>query len=53
MYYLAKIAQAGGLTVIMIGFLKSLPNLIDKNIFIIGAILFGLGWVIETFFLQK
>ena len=53
MYYLAKIAQAGGLAVILIGFFKNFPNLLDKNTFILGVVMFIFGWVVQTFLLKK
>ncbi len=53
MYYLAKLTQAAGLGVITVGFLRNFPNLIDRNILMTGIILFGLGWMIQTFLLKK
>ncbi len=53
MYYLAKLTQAAGLGVITLGFLRNFPNLINRNILLAGVILFGLGWLIQTFLLKK
>ena len=52
MYYLAKIFQATGLTVIAIGFVQSFPRLLDRNALTIGTIAFVTGWTIQRFFLR-
>ena len=53
MYYIAKLIQAGGLAIITLGFIKNFPNLVDRNILLAGIVLFGLGWLIQTFLLKK
>ena len=53
MYYLAKISQASGLTVISVGFIKSFPNLLDRKLLMIGILLFAFGWIIQTFLLKN
>ena len=53
MYYIAKIAQAAGLTIILIGFIKSIPNLMNPRIFGVGILLFIFGWIITQFMLKK
>jgi len=53
MYYLAKISQASGLTVISIGFIKAFPHLMDRKLLMIGLLLFGFGWMIQTFLLKN
>ncbi len=53
MYYIAKIAQAAGLTVILIGFLKSFPRLMNPKVFGIGALIFVFGWIIQQFMLKR
>ena len=53
MYYLAKIAQAAGLTLILIDFLKNFPNLMNRKILMAGIILFGFGWIVERFMLKR
>lgn len=53
MYYIAKIAQAGGLTVILIGFLKNFPKLMNPKIFGIGALIFVFGWIVQHFMLKR
>ncbi len=53
MYYAAKFFQAGGLGVIGVGFLTAFPDLIDINYLGAGALLFGVGWIIQHFLIQK
>ena len=53
MYYIAKIAQATGLTVILVGFLKDFPRLMNPGIFGTGAVIFMLGWIVERFMLKR
>ena len=53
MYYIAKIAQATGLTVILIGFLKGFPKLMSPKIFGIGALIFVFGWIVQQFMLKR
>jgi len=52
MYYLIKLIQATGLTLILIGFIKNFPELMDFKIFLIGVIVFLSGWVVQKFMLQ-
>ena len=53
MYYLAKIAQASGLTVIVIGFVSHFPRLINIKVFSTGLFLFIFGWIVENYLLKK
>jgi len=53
MYYVAKIIQAGGLTLILIGFLLKFPKLMNPRLFIVGLIIFLAGWISEKFLLKK
>lgn len=53
MYYLAKIAQATGLTIVLIGFLAKFPDLMNTKVLTSGVILFGFGWFIQKFMLKK
>jgi len=53
MYYIAKIAQATGLTVVLIGFLKDFPRLMNPRIFGIGALIFVFGWIVQRFMLKR
>lgn len=53
MYYIAKIAQAAGLTVILISFLKDFPKLMNPKIFGIGVLVFVSGWIVQHFMLKR
>jgi len=53
MYYLSKICQASALGIIAYGFVMHFPNLMGHNIFLLGIVLFVLGWTVERFFLRK
>ena len=53
MYWLAKIFQAAGLGVMALGFMKSFPNLMPHNIFLIAALFFIIGWTIQTYMLKN
>ncbi len=53
MYYLAKIAQAAGLTIIIVNFLTHFPKLLNFKIFLIGGILFLFGWITQRFLLKS
>ena len=53
MYYLAKLAQAAGLTIILIGFLRKFPHLMNPRILLVGIALFLFGWIIDQFLLKK
>ena len=53
MYYLAKIFQATGLTVILIGFLVNFPSLMSHASLLLGLCLFVLGWLIQQFMARR
>ena len=53
MYYIAKIAQAAGLTVMLIGFLADFQKLMNPKIFGIGALIFAFGWIVQRFMLKR
>ena len=52
MYYIAKLAQASGLTVILIGFIKNFPHLMSHQTLMIGVIVFLFGWIIDAYLLK-
>ena len=52
MYYLAKIAQAAGLSIILWDFLRHFPALMNFKIWGIGIIIFLFGWLIQYFLLK-
>ena len=53
MYYLAKLAQATGLTITAWGFIAAFPTLMNMRTLTIGVILFAFGWIIEIYLLKK
>jgi len=53
MYYAAKILQAAGLSIIMIGFIQKFPKLMYPKILVLGIGLFMTGWFINRFLLRK
>jgi len=52
MYIIAKIAQAAGLTLILIDYLRHFPELMDRRILAIGILLFLAGWMVQRFMLK-
>lgn len=46
MFYLGKILQATGLTVVLIGFIQHFPNLMPYRYVLIGILMFISGWLI-------
>lgn len=52
-YYIGKIFQAAGLTLLLISFLRKFPHLMSYRELFIGIVLFAVGWVINQFMLQK
>ncbi len=53
MYFMAKLTQATGMTVIMIDFVRKFPDLMSPKILGIGALLFGLGWAMQKWVVPK
>ena len=53
MFYLAKLAQAAGLTIIGIGFFTAFPKLMNPKLFAMGGMLFVFGWIVERFLLKR
>ncbi len=53
MYYFAKIAQASGLTIVLIGYLTAFPELMNRKLLTMGLIVFGFGWLMERYLLKK
>ena len=52
MYYLAKVIQASGLTVIIAGYIAAFPELMSRKILTLGIVLFAFGWIVERFLLK-
>jgi len=53
MYYLIKLIQATGLTLILIGFIKNFPELMDMKLFGYGIAFFASGWIIQKLLLKQ
>ncbi len=53
MFCFAKIAQAGGLGVVAIGFIAAFPRLMNPKVFAAGVFLFIFGWILERFLLRR
>ena len=53
MYYIAKLAQACGLTILIIEFMRKFPQLMDMRVFGAGILLFVFGWIILTFLVKR
>lgn len=53
MYYIGKLFQAAGLTIIFIGFLQRFPDLMSYNTLILGGTFFLVGWILNRVLLGK
>ena len=53
MVFMAKLAQATGMAIIMIDFLRKFPDLMSPKILGIGALIFGLGWLMQKMVVPK
>ena len=53
MYYIIKLIQAVGLTIIFIDFLREFPEIMNMRLFGVGIGAFVLGWILEKIFLRK
>ncbi len=49
MYTLGKIIQALALTIVLIGFIRTFPRLMNPRVFMFGLMLFIFGWMIHQF----
>ena len=52
MFYIAKIAQLIGLTVLGIDFVRHFPHLMNMKVLASGVLLFIFGWIIQRFLLK-
>lgn len=52
MYYISKLTQAAGLVLILIGFFKDFPKLMNPKVLLVGIFLFAAGFLIEKFLLK-
>jgi len=53
MYYIAKLVQAAGLTIVVIDFIRHFPELMNFRIMGVGVMLFLFGWIIQRYLLKK
>ncbi len=53
MYWVAKILQAAGMVIVLLGFIRSFPAVMDRPTLAAGIIVFASGWVIDRFVLKK
>jgi len=53
MYYVLKLIQAAGLTLVMLGFLKNLPKIMDMKMFGLGIGIFAFGWILQKTMLKR
>ena len=53
MYYIGKILQACGLAIILVGFLRRFPELMDHRSLLVGIMVFFCGWLVDRYLLKK
>ena len=53
MYYLGKIFQAAGLGIITFNFFRSFPQVMSRQVLMIGILLFAAGWIIQKYLLKS
>ena len=53
MYYVGKLIQGLGLTIILFDYLRTFPELMSRMILVIGVAMFTFGWVLNRFLLKK
>lgn len=53
MYYTLKLIQAVGLTLILIGFLKDFPSIMNMKMLAVGVGIFTFGWILQKIILKK
>jgi len=53
MFYIGKLFQAAGLTVIMIDFLLRFPRLMNPRVLLLGATFFTIGWIINKYLVKQ
>lgn len=52
MYLAAKFIEALGLGIVLIGFLRNFPKLMNPHLLAVGVSIFFCGWMIERFLLK-
>ena len=53
MFYVAKILQACGMGIVLIDFLRKFPNLMSRQVLMIGLLIFAAWWITEKFLLKR
>ena len=53
MLFMAKLAQATGMILILINFFRKFPDLMSPKILGIGVLIFGIGWLMQKMVVQK
>ena len=53
MYWVAKIFQAAGLALMILGFIRHFPNMMPPNVLLTSIVFFAVGWVIQVMVLKK
>ena len=53
LYYLGKLFQAAGMTIIGIDFFRNFPALMSQKVLGLGIAIFAVGWVINRFLLRN
>lgn len=52
-YYLAKILQAAGLTIVLVAFIARFPELMSHNTLMVGLLIFAMGWIMQKFLIKQ
>ena len=53
MYYIGKLAQATGLTILLIEFIRNFPKLMSHQALLLGTGFFLVGWIITKYLTKK
>ena len=53
MLFMAKLAQATGMAVVMIDFVRKFPDLMSPKILLVGVLFFGIGWLMQKMAVPK
>ena len=53
MYWAAKIFQAAGLGIMVLGFIRHFPNMMPGRVLLLSIAFFAVGWAIQAMMLKK
>jgi len=53
MYWVGKLLEATGMVIILLGFIRNYPDVMDRPALAAGVIVFACGWVIDRYLLKK